>query len=100
MHIADLFHGASQKHIAHHRRRRNRYNRTPDCEPNVEFSHEPTSLETAASGASVSHATSACGCCVSEGPPATKPTPPVISAMPTQRSGLTCSCSANFATSA
>src|SRR4051794_25743 len=40
------------------------------------------------------------GSAVNAGPPATNPTPPEISAIPSQRTGLTCSCSANFATNA
>src|ERR1700722_1334129 len=126
MHVADLLHGAGQQYVTDHRRDHDYKNSAPRVglshssdrserfvipsgfsrgEPAVACSGTVTVSTFAVAGRSARGAKSradceSCGADVSAGPPATNPTPPEISAMPSQRSGLTCSCNTNLATSA
>src|ERR1700685_953789 len=89
--ISHLLHGVGDQDVSYHGRQRNHHNRGP----RIEVLHSSAPLEAVS-------CSSACAgsCSVNAGPPATNPTPPVIRAIPAQRIGLTCSCSANRATSA
>src|ERR1700719_878661 len=106
MHVAYLRHRARNQNVAHDREEDDDKNPAPRVE--VPHDSAPVDAGEACLGAPLlaSFARSgdfefSSGCCaVNAGPPATNPTPPEISAIPSQRIGLTCSCSANLATNA
>src|SRR5579859_149024 len=101
--VAHSLHRARHQNVAHDREEDYHQNSAPG----VKVLHRSTPPEAARAAAPLltscgrsAELTSASWACVNDGPPATKPTPLETSAMPSQRSGLTCSCNANFATRA
>src|SRR5580704_12763235 len=114
MHIADLLHGAGEQNVSDHGRENNDQNPAPGVQA-LHYCCTPVETVDTASSASAPFlafcarsspraesegAHWSCWWEGSAGPPATNPTPPEISAMPSHRSGLTSSCRANLATSA
>src|SRR5579864_4656321 len=95
--IANLFHRFRQQDVAGDGGGDHQQDRRP-C---VCVSHELPRMETSSGSLSCSGFGEECsGGGVSAGPPATKPTPEVMSRMPIQRAVVTCSCRTNLAISA
>ena len=90
--VSHLLHRTRQKNIPNHGNEGHDHDRAP----RVDVLHDVTSRERMVEGCETQHVHAKSV----TGPPATNPTPPVISAIPSHRSGLTASCRANFATSA
>src|SRR5437879_1087390 len=106
VHVAYLLHRPRNQNVTHDREEYDDQNPAP----RIEVTHDSAPVDAAeacsgtpllASFSSSGDLEFASGCCaVNAGPPATNPTPPEMSAIPSQRIGLTCSCSANLATNA